>query len=163
VKEESVDLVPVGATWLHLVATVAMLGYYAIAGLLVLPVLRRTVPGRELGETIAGVERRALPVIIGSLVIFLATGVYLMGVDARYGGVGNVTGSTWATLFLVKHLVVAVMVGLGVYFDALVVRGIAPPEATPQTAAARRLTVVAGVMTLLGAFVLLLTAAAQAS
>lgn len=157
------DLMPVGATWLHLIATVAMLGYYAIVGLLVLPVLRRIGPGRELGETIAGIERRALPVIIGALAVFLATGVYLMGADPRYGGVGNVTGSTWATLFLAKHLVVGVMVGLGVYFDTLVVRRIAPPEATAQAAAVRSLTVVAGVMTLLGAVVLLLTAAAQAS
>ena len=101
--------------------------------------------------------------IIASLIVFLATGVYLMGADARYGGVGNVTGSTWATVFLVKHLVVAVMVGLGVYFDALVVRQIAPAEATAQTASVGRLMIVAGVMTLLGAVVLLLTAAAQAS
>ena len=157
------DLMHVGATWLHLMATVAMLGYYAIVGLLVLPVLRRIIPSRELGETIGAVERRALPVIIASLTIFLATGVYLMGADARYGGVGNVTGSTWASLFLVKHLVVVVMVGLGVYFDALVVRGIAPPEATAQTTDVRRLTIVAGLMTLLGAVVLLLTATAQAS
>ena len=80
------DLMHVGATWLHLMATVAMLGYYAIVGLLILPVLRRIVPSRELGETIGAVERRALPVIIASLTIFLATGVYLMGADARYGG-----------------------------------------------------------------------------
>jgi len=158
-----VDLMHVGATWLHLMATVAMLGYYAIVGLLVLPVLRRIIPSRELDETVATIERRALPVIIVSLIVFLATGVYLMGADVRYGGVGNVTGSTWATLFLVKHLVVLVMVGLGVYFDALVVRRVAAPEETAQTTDVRRLTVVAGLMTLLGAVVLLLTATAQAS
>jgi uncharacterized membrane protein len=157
------DLVPVGATWLHLIATVAMVGYYAILGLLVVPVLRQVVSARELGETIAGVERRALPVIIGSLAVFLATGVYMMGADVRYGGVGNVTGSAWATLLLVKHLVVGVMVALGVYIDALIVRRIASPEAPDRTAAARRLEVVAGVMTLLGAVVLFLTAAAQVS
>ena len=157
------DLVQVGATWLHLIATVAMLGYYAILGLLVLPVLRQLVSARQLGETIAGVERRALPVIIGSLAVFLATGVYLMGADERYGGVGNVTGSAWASLILAKHVVVGVMVGLGIYIDALIVRRIAPPEATDQTAAVRKLAVAAGVMTLLGAVVLFLTAAGQAS
>ena len=157
------DLLPVGATWLHLIATVAMVGYYAILCLLVLPVLRQVLSARELGETIAGVERRALPVIIGSLAVFLATGVYLMGADVRYGGVGNVTGSAWATLLLAKHLVVGVMVALGVYIDALIVRRISPPEAPDQTAAVRRLEVVAGVMTLLGALVLFLTAVAQAS
>jgi uncharacterized membrane protein len=157
------DLVPVGARWLHLVATVTMIGFYAVLGLLVLPVLTRVVTARQLGDTIAAVERRALPVIIGSLAIFLATGVYLMGADARYGGVGDVTGSAWATLLLAKHLVVAVMVGLGVYIDAIIARRMAPPEETDQVAAARRLTVVAGAMTVLGAVVLFLTAAAQAS
>jgi uncharacterized membrane protein len=157
------DLVPVGARWLHLVATVAMIGYYAILGLLVLPVLARIVSARQLGDTLAAVERRALPIIIGSLAIFLATGVYLMGADTRYGGVGDVSGSSWATLLLAKHLVVAVMVGLGVYVDAIIARRMAPPEEMDQVAAARRLTVVAAAMTLLGAVVLFLTAAAQAS
>lgn len=156
------DLVNVGATWLHLIATVALLGYYGIVGLLVVPVLWRIVPARELGDSIASVERRAFPVIIGSLAVFLATGVYLMGVDPQYGGVGDVSGSAWATLFLVKHLVVLGMVGVGVYIDALIVRRFALPEATDQ-AAVRRLEVAAGFMTALGAVVLLLTAAGQAS
>lgn len=156
------DLVNVGATWLHLIATVALLGYYGIVGLLVVPVLWRIVPARELGVSIASVERRAFPVIIGSLAVFLATGVYLMGVDPQYGGVGDVSGSAWATLFLVKHLVVLGMVGVGVYIDALIVRRFALPEATDH-AAVRRLEVAAGFMTALGAVVLLLTAAGQAS
>ena len=53
------DLMQVGATWLHLLATVAMLGYYAILGVVVLPTIRHALPARELGETIAAMERRA--------------------------------------------------------------------------------------------------------
>src|SRR3990172_11336962 len=87
------DLVQVGAAWLHLLATVAMLGYYAILGLVVLPAIRRVVPPRELGDSIAAMERRATPLIIGSLAIFLATGVFLMTTDPRYGGVGHGTGA----------------------------------------------------------------------
>jgi uncharacterized membrane protein len=156
------DLVHVGATWLHLLATVALGGYYAILGLIVLPVLRRFVPASDLGEAIAAVERRALPVIVVSLGVFLATGVYLMGIDTQYGGLGNVTGSTWSTLILAKHGVVAVMVGLGVYLDALII-GHAAREAGEQAAALRRVSLAAGAMTLLGVLVLFLTAAAQAS
>jgi uncharacterized membrane protein len=156
------DLAQVGATWLHLLATVALLGYYAIVGLVVLPAIRAVVPARELAASIAAVHLRATPVILGSLAIFLATGIYLMVTDSQYEGIGSVTGSTWATLFLVKHGVVAVMVGLGVYVDALVVRRFAP-GAIDQPAAIRRLAASAGVMTLLGALVLLLTAAGQAS
>jgi len=157
------DIVQVGAAWLHLLATVAMLGYYAILGLVVLPAIRRVVPPRELGDSIAAMERRATPLIIGSLAIFLATGVFLMTTDPRYGGVGNVAGSTWATLFLVKHVVVLAMVGVGVYIDALVVRRFAAAEAPDDPAAVRLLVLSSGVMTLLGAVVLFLTAAAQGS
>ena len=144
------DLVQVGATWLHLLATVALLGYYAIVGLVVLPAIRAVVPGRELAASIAAIHQRATPVILGSLAIFLATGIYLMVTDSQYAGIGNVTGSTWATLFLVKHGVVAAMVGLGVYIDALVVRRFALPDSIDQPAV-RRLAVSAAVMTLLGA------------
>jgi uncharacterized membrane protein len=156
------DLVQVGARWLHLVATVAMIGYYAVLGVLVLPALRQAGSARALGETIAAMERRALPIIVGSLVAFLATGVYLMGADTRYSGVGEITDS-WSTLLLVKHVVVAVMVALGVYIDAIIVRRLAPPDAPDQDAAARWLMVLAGAMTGLGLLVLYLTAAAQAS
>ena len=156
------DLAQVGATWLHLLATVAMIGYYAILGLVVLPAIRGLVPAPALGDSIAAIERRATPVIIGSLAIFLATGVFLMTTDPRYGGVGNV-GSTWATLFLVKHVVVLAMVGVGVYIDALVVRRFAAAEAPDDPAAVRLLVLSSAVMTLLGAVVLFLTAAAQGS
>lgn len=156
------DLLHVGATWLHLLATVALLGYYAIFGLVVLPVIRRLVPARELSESIAAIEGRATPVIVVSLVVFLATGVYLMVTAEQYGGLGNITGSDWATLFLVKHAVIGVMVGVGVYIDALVVRRFAL-GAGDQAAAIRRLTQATVVMTVLGAVVLLLTAAGQAS
>jgi uncharacterized membrane protein len=87
------DVVQVGATWLHLLATVTLLGYYAILGAVVLPSIRGVVARPELGEAIAAMERRATPLIVGSLVVFLATGVYLMVTDSRYEGVGNVSGS----------------------------------------------------------------------
>ena len=157
------DLMQVGATWLHLLATVAMLGYYAVLGLVVLPALREVLPAQELGESIGALERRATPVIVGSLVVFLATGVFLMTTDSRYGGVGDVTSSSWSTLLLVKHLVVGVMVGVGVYIDALVVRGFASPGSADQPTAVRRVALSAGLMTLLSSLVLFLTAAAQGS
>ncbi|MEW5989909.1 MAG: hypothetical protein AB1736_01010 [Chloroflexota bacterium] len=157
------DVMQVGATWLHLLATVAMLGYYAVFGLVLLPVIARIVPAAELRAAVVAVEGRAMPLIIGSLIVFLATGIYLMVSDPAYGGLGDVGGSTWATLFLVKHLVVGAMVGVGVVIDALVVRRFAGPRSPDQAAAIRLLVGASGLMTLLGAMVLLLTAAGQAS
>lgn len=155
------DLLQVGATWLHLLATVALLGFYAILGAIVLPAIRGVVPDRELGEAIVAIERRATPLIVASLAAFLATGVFLMVTSPRYGGVGEVAGSAWATLVLTKHGVIAIMVGIGVYIDALVVRGFATPGSVGQAAAVRRLAIASWAMTILGTVVLLLTAAAQ--
>jgi uncharacterized membrane protein len=154
------DLLQVGATWLHLLATVALLGFYAVVGLIVLPAVRNVVPAPELAAAIVAIHRRSTAVVVASLVVFLATGVYLMVTNERYEGVGSIGGS-WATLLLVKHGVIAIMVGIGVYIDALVVRGfeLAGPAAHPS--AVRRLTMAAGAMTVLGAIVLFLTAAAQ--
>ncbi len=157
------DLVVVGASWLHLVATVALLGYYAILGLVVLPVLRRTVPDDVLGDSVAALYRRGLPVIVGSFLVFLATGVYLMGTDPKFGTLGSFSGGMAPTLFLVKHVIVLGMVGLAVYVDGLVVKRIAATGAVDRPAAVRRFALIAQVMALLGAVVLLLTAAAQAS
>jgi len=155
------DLVHVGATWLHLMATVVTVGYYALLGRLVLPVLRRLVPEAELGDALAEVERHAIPVLVASLAIFLATGVYLMGVDPQYAGAGRISGS-WATLLLIKHGVVAVMVGVGVYLDALIMRR-PSDEAGYQARTMRRIGIAVWIMTVLGVIIVLLTAAAQAS
>lgn len=157
-----VDLFPVGAAWLHLLATVALLGYYAVLAVIVVPVLRRALPAAQLAAALAAVERRALPLIIGSLAVFLATGIYLMGADARYGGVGSI-GSTWASVLLVKHIVVIAMVGVGLVVDALFVRVAALEDGQAQARALGHLTLGLRGMTLLAAVVLLLTAVAQSS
>jgi uncharacterized membrane protein len=155
------NLAEVVATWLHLIATVTLLGYFVMLALLVLPVLRRLESSREFVESVAALERRALPLMITSLGVFLATGVYLMGNDPRYGGVGSI-GSTWATVLLAKHLVVLAMVGLGLYFDALVVRAARAPEGIDQAAQMTGITRAANGMAILAAVILLLTAVAQA-
>ncbi len=158
------DLIQAGALWLHALATVILLGYYALLALLILPVLRRTLAGPSLGAAIGAIERRALPLVVGAVAVFLVTGGYLMLTDTRYGGLGDFFGTSWAILILVKHAVVLVMVGIGVYVDLLVVPDVALAATEPdRDLAMHRLATAANAMTLLGALVLLLTAAAQAS
>jgi uncharacterized membrane protein len=159
-----VDIVQAVAAWLHSLATVVLLGYYAILALIVLPVLRRVVDGPALGRAIPAIERRALPLVFASIGVFGVTGMYLVLTDDRFLGLGHFFGSTWSTLIVIKHVLVAVLVGIGVYIDLLVVPDIANPvdEAT-RTVAIRRLARSASALASLGAIVLLLTAAAQAS
>lgn len=62
-----------------------------------------------------------------------------------------------------KHLVVLVMVGLGVFFDALAIRAVRVPEGIDQATQVGRIARAAEAMTILAAIVLLLTAVAQAA
>jgi hypothetical protein len=158
-----VDVVQAVVTWLHSLATVGLLGYYAVLGLVLVPVLRRTVDVPTLGRVIPAIERRALPLVLVAIGLFLVTGTYLLVTDARFLGLGHTFANRWSTLIVVKHLVVVVLVLIGVYIDLLVVPDIATPvDEASQAAAVRRLGRSAAAIATLGAVVLLLTAAAQA-
>lgn len=157
------DVLQVATVWLHSLATVILLGYYALLALVVVPVLRRTLDGPAIGRAIAAIERRALPLVLASIGVFLVTGMYLMLTDDRFVGLGHFFGSTWSTLIVVKHVVVVALIGIGVAIDLLVVPDVATPlDERARTVAVGRLARGASAIAALGAIVLLLTAAAQA-
>jgi uncharacterized membrane protein len=155
------DAVHVAAIWLHALAMVVVLGYYGILGRIVLPALSRTLDGPALARTVPAIERRALPIVLATIVLFIATGIYLLVIDGRYAGVGSFS-STWSMLMLVKHLVVAAMIVLGIGIDRLAAAvGQASDEGRARMVDV--LVLALDGMTALGAIVLLLTAAAQLS
>jgi uncharacterized membrane protein len=159
-----VDIVQAVAAWLHSLATVILLGYYALLALVVVPVLRSAVNGPALGRVIPAIERRALPLILASIGVFVVTGTYLLLTDDRFLGLGHVFGNAWSTLIVIKHVLVIALVGIGLFIDLLVVPDIANPvDEAARTVAIRRLARGASAIATLGAIVLLLTAAAQAS
>lgn len=149
---------PILALWAHLLATVILVGYYAVMAVIVLPSLStlHALPGMGI---VAAMERRAMPALVASLVVFLATGVYLLTSDPRYAGPGNVAGD-WATQVFVKHLVVVAMIVAGSFGDGLIVREAAAAGEGPSRVSAR-ITWTLRATAALGALVLLLTAAAQ--
>ena len=153
------DVVQVGALWLHAVAMVVVLGYYAILARVVLPALRRAMDGPGLAIAVPAVARRALPVVILAIVVFAVTGVYLLLTDDQYTAIGDFS-STWSTMMLVKHLVILAMIALGVVVDRLArAVGDTSDEGQPQVLDA--LSLAADATMVLGALVLLLTAVAQ--
>ena len=158
------DVVQAVVAWLHALATVILLGYYAVLAFVVLPVLRRTVNGLALGRVIPAIERRALPLILASIGVFLVTGTYLLLTDERFLGLGHVFGNAWSTLIVIKHVLVIALIGIGVFIDLLVVPDIANPvDEAARTAAIRQLARGTSAIAALGTVVLFLTAAAQAS
>jgi hypothetical protein len=154
------DAIAVGATWIHTVAIVVVLGYYATLSLVVLPWLT-SGGSSEPGRVITSMERRALPWVAGSIVLFILTGVVLMG--AHTG-----PNPDWAPLIIVKHVLVIGMVALGVALDRVLVPRVAGTWWTPAVVPAtdprdlRPIAQACAAMSALGIVVLLLTAAAQA-
>lgn len=150
----------VGATWIHTLAIVVLLGYYATLSLVVLPWLS-SGGSPEPGRTIAAIERRALPWILASIGAFTVTGLVLMA--AHTGSDPN-----WAPLIIAKHVLVVAMVALGVVVDRVLVARVEgtwwTPPVVPSTEVRdlRPIAQASAVISVLGAVVLLLTAAAQA-
>lgn len=158
------DVVHAVAAWLHSLSTVVLLGYYGLLALIIVPVLQRSVDAPTLGWVIPAIERRARPLILAAIGIFLVTGTYMLVTDQRFLGFGHAFANAWSTLIVIKHVVVVALVGLGVYLDLLVVPDIATPvDEVAQAAAVRRLARSSAMIATLGAIVLLLSAAAQAS
>jgi uncharacterized membrane protein len=153
------DAVEVGALWLHAVAMVIVIGYYGVLGRIVLPALRRSLDGPSLATVVPAVERRALPLVLIAIIMFVVTGVYLLVIDDQYTGVGNFSG-TWSTMMLVKHLVVVAMVVMGVVVDRLA-RAVGDASDEGRTQVLDTLSLAAEATMVLGVIVLLLTTVAQ--
>lgn len=146
--------------FLHALATVVFIGYYVVLATIVLPGLLNS-PTNDCGVVITAFSRRSRSWLYGSLVVFAATGTYLTLVDPNYMGIGNFS-SPWAIAMLVKHLVILAMIGMGVWFNAILRVG---PLASSNTGAAQaiaRFRRYVNAMAASGVAVLLLTALAQA-
>jgi uncharacterized membrane protein len=157
------DVLLVLAVWLHTVAFVIGWGYYGVLGRMILPALGRSLDGPAQASALVAIERRALPLVVVSLVLFSVTGSYLLVADPQYAGLGDVFASAWTVLMLVKHVLVVGLVVLGVAADRVVRRiGDATTDAA-RASGIRRLTLTAEGATVLGALIVLLTAAAQAA
>ncbi len=154
------DLEQVLAIALHTVAFVIAWGYYGILARMILPGLAKSLDLPAQTRTLAAIERRALPLVLLSVLLFAVTGTYLLVTNPAYGGLGSFS-NTWATLMLLKHLLVIGLVGLGVLIDYLV-RGAAEAQTDVDRAADLRwLRWAAEGATALGALIALTTAAAQ--
>lgn len=149
------------AITVHTLGLVIALGYYGLLGRLILPALRRALDGPGLAGALVALERRAMPLVVASAVAFSLTGAWLLVDSPHYAGPGNVFASTWTTLMLVKHVLIAGIVGLALLVHRQVGRiANAMPAAAPE-AELHRLALYAEGLTALGTVVIVLTATAQ--
>jgi uncharacterized membrane protein len=154
------DWLQVGAVWLHTVAFVIAWGFYGILARMILPGLGKSLDLAGQVKSLAAIERRALPFVLLAIVLFAASGTYLLVINPRYDGLGSFT-NTWATLMLLKHGLVIALIGLGVLIDYLI-RGAADAhEDGDRKSDLRWIGLCADGATGLGALIALTTAAAQ--
>jgi uncharacterized membrane protein len=157
-----VDGLLILSTWLHTVAFVIAWGYYGILGRMIVPGLERTLAPAARADALLAIERRALPLLLLSVVLFTMTGTYLLVIDPQYEGLGSF-GNSWAAMMLGKHLLVVVLVGLGVVIDRLIRWAADVADDRARATYLRWLRWSTEGATAVGALIALLTVAAQAS
>ena len=143
--------------WLHSLATAVLIGHFILLRLIYVPALARTVQGTAALAEIMSTGRRW---IYTSLIVFAVTGFYLMLVDVNYLGLGNF-GNAWGILMLTKHLIIFGMIALDLRFAARMRRRQAITSGSLAQEGFGQVRQFANLMGILGAVVLLLTAAAQ--
>ena len=155
------DVAQVIAIFIHTLALVIAWGYYGILGRIIAPALERTLAQPQRAATLAAIERRALPLVIASVVLLIGTGAYLLVIDPHYAGLGNLFATTWTTLLLVKHVLVIGLVGLGVGVDILIREAAEATTDRARDSATGLALLAADGATALGALIVLLTVIAQ--
>lgn len=142
---------------------ILVVGYYGILGRVILPALRGSLAGPVLGTTLTTVERRARPLLLLSVGLFVATGAYLLLADDQSEGIGNFFATTWTTLMLAKHGLIVVMVVLAGVVDFLVSEVAFAETDIERDRLLGRLGLATEATTGAGALVVVLTAVAQVS
>ena len=158
-----VDLGLALALFLHALGLVIALGYYGILSRILIPSLEKTLHGPELANALAGIERRALPIVLLSIVLFTVSGTYLLFTDPSYTGLGHFFDNTWSALMLIKHGFIIAVIAAGVAVDWFSRDLVFAADEVALRGAVRRVRLSAEAATGLGAIAILLTALAQAS
>jgi uncharacterized membrane protein len=146
------------STWLHVLATIVMVGYYLFTGLIFLPVLERHMQADDLRQLLEQVSARLRPYFGGSLLIFVVSGTYLMLINKNYLGLGNFFANPWSILIVIKHVLVVAFLALAVYSE----RAFMAQISVQKPAALKLFRWALGINSVLGAVIILLTSIAQA-
>ncbi|MBN1285015.1 MAG: CopD family protein [Anaerolineae bacterium] len=151
------------ATWLHLLATAILIGQYVLLSFVYVPLFTRQLKGATLGEMLEALFDKARPFVLGSVLVFIITGIYLMLVDSSYLGFGDF-GNTWSVMMLVKHILVLALFVLGAYVERTLVVKLAGALKAGQESSALtgQFRTAMNAMMLGSIVILLLTALAEA-
>jgi uncharacterized membrane protein len=139
------------SSWLHVLATIVMIGYFLFTSLIYLPVLERQMQANALRDVLEQASARLRPFFGGSLLIFLVTGTHLMLINKNYPGLGNFFANPWSVLIVIKHVLVVAFLALAVVAERAFLGQISDqkPEALKQFRWTLNINMVLGVVILL--------------
>lgn len=151
--------------WLHLLATVVWIGGLAMLALVVWPGIIAASEQDAAGvrRLFDRIERRFQPLANISLAVLLVTGLIQMDGDPRYEGF-LVIRNDWSRVMLIKHGVVAIMIGVTGVVQAVLLPEmrraslLADKGAADDSTSRNRLKRLSLINLALGVLVLLLTA-----
>ena len=146
------------SNWVHVLATIVMIGYYLFTGLIYLPIFERQLQPNALRDLLERASARLRPYFGGSLLVFLVTGTYLTLINEDYNGLGHFFANPWSILIVVKHVLVLAFLALAMVSERAFLGKINDqrPMALVQFLWALNIN------TILGVVILLLTSIAQA-
>jgi uncharacterized membrane protein len=100
--------------WLHLTATVIWVGGLVVLALVVIPSGRRSLMEEPYGSVLLELRNRFRPISWFCLGVLVITGMFQMNANPFYQGFLEIRNS-WTVAILLKHLAIAIMVGLSIY------------------------------------------------
>ncbi len=94
--------------WLHMLATVVLVGSLSALSWLLLPAMRRSLSERDQVSLMDALQRRLEPLVWFCLGLLIVTGLFQMSVHPNYNGLLS-TSTRWSLALFVKHLMVVLI------------------------------------------------------
>ncbi len=91
--------------WLHMLATVVLVGSLSALSWLVLPAMQKSLSAQEQVSLMEALQRRLEPLVWFCLGLLIVTGLFQMSVHPNYNGL-LASGTRWSLALFIKHLLV---------------------------------------------------------
>lgn len=98
--------------WLHMLATVVLVGSLSVLTWLILPAARKVLSSRDRVLLFEAIHRRLEGLFWFSLGVLVVTGLFQMSAHPNYSGFLSAS-TRWSIALLVKHLLVIAVIVFG--------------------------------------------------
>ncbi len=105
--------------WAHLFATVVWFGGMTTMFFVLIPVAKATLEPPVMGKFMGVLAKKLKTVVYVSIIVLIVTGAVMQILNPSDAGSG--LGSRWGMVLVVKHILVALMIFVGVYIAESVV------------------------------------------